>query len=147
MSRAQYEALLCDVDKSGVYHAPVGGRNELAEAAKSLGYGLFPVDLLAVTDKAGLLDAVAAALDFPDWFGRNWDALEECLVDLSWWPAPGYVVLLENADRLHAAHAADLDTALQIFAGAAESWRQEGVPFWTLVDVRADGAAWLPELP
>ncbi|MEW5888794.1 MAG: barstar family protein [Pseudomonadota bacterium] len=147
MSRAHYETLLSDVEKTGVYHAPVRGRDELTEAAKSLGYALFPVDLLAVNDKAGLLDAVAAALDFPDWFGHNWDALEDCLMDLSWWPAPGYVVLLENADRLHAAHAAELDTALRIFAAAADSWRREGVPFWTLVDIRADDADWLPELP
>jgi hypothetical protein len=35
------------------------------------------------SSKAELLDALAAALAFPPWWGRNWDALEECLVELA----------------------------------------------------------------
>jgi hypothetical protein len=32
--------------------------------------------------EAGFFDAVAAALEFPAYFGRNWDAFHECLGDL-----------------------------------------------------------------
>ncbi|MEW2621862.1 barstar family protein [Streptomyces sp. NPDC048106] len=45
------------------------------------------LDLTAVTDKAGLMDAVARALRLPGWFGRNWDALLDSLRDPSVWPA------------------------------------------------------------
>jgi hypothetical protein len=34
--------------------------------------------------KHDLLRAVATGLNFPHYFGGNWDALEECLRDLSW---------------------------------------------------------------
>ncbi|MCS0604515.1 barstar family protein [Streptomyces sp. LP11] len=52
--------------------------------------GRFPVelDLGGVGDKAGLMDRVARALDLPDWFGRNWDALLDSLADPSVWPTP-----------------------------------------------------------
>ncbi|QDU81619.1 Barstar (barnase inhibitor) [Polystyrenella longa] len=30
------------------------------------------------------LDHLAEVLEFPSYFGRNWDALSDCLTDLSW---------------------------------------------------------------
>ncbi|HRE43604.1 MAG TPA: barstar family protein [Terricaulis sp.] len=35
---------------------------------------------------AALFAALARTLRFPDYFGRNWAALDECLGDLSWLP-------------------------------------------------------------
>lgn len=42
--------------------------------------------------KKELLDALDVGLGFPDYFGGNWDALDECLRDLSW-VEPAQVVL------------------------------------------------------
>jgi hypothetical protein len=44
------------------------------------------LDLDGVTDKAGLMDRSARALQLPDWFGRNWDALADSLSDHTVWP-------------------------------------------------------------
>lgn len=52
------------------------------------------------TDKASTLDAIAAALSFPDWFGRNLDALYDCLTDLSWLPAGEHVLIWGGSDAL-----------------------------------------------
>lgn len=46
-----------------------------------------------IRDKQFLLRVLAAGLSFPDYFGWNWDALDECLRDLSWIKASGTVVL------------------------------------------------------
>jgi RNAse (barnase) inhibitor barstar len=44
-----------------------------------------------------LFDEFAAAFQFPDYFGENWDALKECLEDLSWLPAAGYVIVIRDS--------------------------------------------------
>ncbi|MFE7587188.1 barstar family protein [Streptomyces gardneri] len=48
------------------------------------------LDLTGVTDKAALMDRCAVTLALPAWFGRNWDALADCLTDL---PEPVTVVV------------------------------------------------------
>lgn len=40
-----------------------------------------------VTGRAAVLAAIGEALRFPGYYGRNLDALEECVTDLSWLPA------------------------------------------------------------
>jgi hypothetical protein len=47
---------------------------------------LVTLDLAGILDKAGLMDRSARALELPDWFGRNWDALADSLADPSVWP-------------------------------------------------------------
>ncbi|WNI14620.1 barstar family protein [Actinacidiphila sp. ITFR-21] len=44
------------------------------------------LDLAGVGDRQSFMDRCSADLHLPDWFGRNWDALADCLTDLSWWP-------------------------------------------------------------
>jgi RNAse (barnase) inhibitor barstar len=37
-----------------------------------------------IIDKSELFDIYAEQLSFPYYFGRNWDALYDCLMDLNW---------------------------------------------------------------
>ncbi|THF63633.1 hypothetical protein E6C76_13645 [Pseudothauera nasutitermitis] len=110
----------------GVHAPPVSDVAALLEAAQAIGARVARVDLSAVADKAGLLDALAAALDFPGWFGRNWDALADCLGDLSWVDAAQVVVLLEHAETLRGAAPDDYATLLEICAEAADALAGEG---------------------
>jgi RNAse (barnase) inhibitor barstar len=54
-------------------------------------------------DKLSTLDAIGAALSFPDYFGRNLDALYDCLTDLSWLPSGEHVLVWVGSDALKAA--------------------------------------------
>lgn len=144
MSRQHYATLLLDSSRCGVYHAPRQGMSELLAAAEAAGFATFRIDLATVFDKEGFFERLATALAFPNWFGCNWDALADCLGDLSWLEAKGYVILLERCDGFRASCGADFATALQVFAAAAEVWRDERVPFWVMVDMRPNGMAYLP---
>lgn len=68
--------------------------------------GLDPrrVDLDGVTDKATLLAELHRALELGDWFGFNWDALEEALYGPEDRGAPDRVVVITGfeAFRTHA---------------------------------------------
>src|SRR6266478_2963181 len=50
--------------------------------------------------RQGLFDEFAAALQFPCYFGENWDAFDECLSDLEWLPADGYLLLVTQSAHL-----------------------------------------------
>ncbi|MTD58879.1 barstar family protein [Amycolatopsis pithecellobii] len=54
-------------------------------------------------DKLSTMDAIATALSFPEWFGRNLDALYDCLTDLSWLPSGEHVLIWSGSDELKAA--------------------------------------------
>ncbi len=47
---------------------------------------------LKAATRAAFFDEAAAALHFPPTFGENWDAFYDCLTDLAWLPAEGYVL-------------------------------------------------------
>lgn len=145
MNRAHYEQLLRDANRAGVCHAPRQAMPALLAAAEAAGLATFRVDLATVRNRQGLFERLAAALEFPDWFGRNWDALADCLGDLTWLPADGYLILIEHCEGFSAAHNADFVTALQVFTAVAEVWREARVPFWVLTDLRADDIPSLPE--
>jgi hypothetical protein len=49
---------------------------------------------------SGVFDELAAAFQFPYYFGENWAALDECLSDLDWLAAEGYVMAVSNVVAL-----------------------------------------------
>ena len=129
---------LSDASKSGVYRT--ARSDDILHATNSSGLQVARIDLAGAAGKEALLARIARALSFPQWFGGNWDALEDCLADLSWSSAVGHVLLVEGAA---AAAADDVGVLQDILASAAASWSERGRPFFAIF---VDGGAALPEL-
>ena len=146
MQAPAYHDLLPRAERAGIYHMPFAADLALEEAAESLDYPLHRVDLARVATKEAFLAAVGEALGFPDWYGPNGDALADCLTVLPWMEADGYVIVLERADAFAQAAPTDFATALSIFQDAADTWREDGVPFWTLVGTTSGELDWLQDL-
>lgn len=68
------------------------------------------------------MSVVEEALRFPDYFGRNWDALSDCLRDLSWLP-PGRISVVHDA--LPDLPPKDLRTYMDVLATAAGDWKPQ----------------------
>jgi hypothetical protein len=109
---------------------PAAVRRELA----TVGWDLHHLDGARIRDKAGLLDACSDSLQFPAYFGYNWDALADCLADLSWLPDRGRVVLWDRYGVLAASDPDAWATGREVFQSAAEERTAEGrSPLYTLV--------------
>lgn len=102
---------------------------EAERAARALGHLVARVDGRRAPDKAALLAQVAAALHFPDYFGGNLDALDECLRDLGdFAPAPGYLVLIAHAAAACPGSRADFAAVLACLKDAEKHWRAQTPP-------------------
>ena len=124
---------LHDTEMAGV-HAWRGEANVLATASAAAKLKLRSVNLSGIGSKSELLDAVAKGLGLPEHFGSNWDALADCIEDEDWLGRSGCVISLTHSAPYRKAHATDWSTIEDIFAEAADYWRERHKPFWVFVD-------------
>lgn len=123
-----------DPAQSGVYAVATYDLDSLAALARDAGLRVLRVELGDCGDKRRLLIRLAAQLDFPPSFGRNWDALSDALRDLDWLPSPGgYALLLDAADQLREQSASDFAHLLEVLDEAASAWRGWARPFIVFV--------------
>jgi hypothetical protein len=111
---------LVDPEKSGVYR--VEHEHDLLAATTGA-----PVDLAVVKlgdGKEAILAALSASLGFPEWFGGNWDALEDCLTDLSWRGQLARMIVLKGTVT-----GDDAGILIDVLCSSAEYWRDRGQPF------------------
>jgi hypothetical protein len=119
-------------ERNGAYCAPAQTA-ALESAARAAGLHWYRIDLGGAVSREAVFQAFSAVLAFPAHFGANWDAFADCLEDLSWKPAPGYVVELLAADRCAAALGADWTVVLDILRNAAACWRARRTTFVVLM--------------
>ena len=99
------------------------------------GWAATVVDLRETSEKSAILAAFARGLAFPDWVGRNWDALDDALRDLSWWPAGprGRLVIVRGAERAAVGKAADRQNIREILGAAVVRWAGTDTPLVVLL--------------
>ena len=124
---------LSDPSRSGVYRTRQ--EKDILDATRGA-----TLDVVTVDAKDNLFDSLARALAFPDWFGRNWDALEDVLGDLSWRKGDGHVVIFRTFPA-----GEDFGILVDVLRTTAEYWAGRGKPFFA-VFLDAGKSLTLPDL-
>jgi len=132
-------ATLSDASRSGLYWAPRD--TELIDATRGSKLDVTRMDLGGASSRQAVLDIFARTLAFPAWFGGNWDALEDCLSDLSWRTGEGWVILIEGAGGIPED---DIGVLRDILESCAQSWAGR-MPFFAVM-VGAKNTLALPAL-
>ena len=137
---------LKDAAHAGVFQLATDAR-ELAGAAAAIGLMVIYVDIGHAHDKEDFLDEAARAMRFPERFAGDWTAFALGLKDLSWLQAKGWVVILEKSKHFCGGHGREFKEAMEPMSAAAEHWRAQGKPFWTLIGGPDGWKSGWPDMP
>lgn len=118
----------------------------LRAAAKRSGVAWLDLDLAGARDREAFLRRCAGVFGFPDYFGHNWDALHECLLEAAAAGTPGAVVHWRRGAELARRSPEAVGTALEILGEAAMYWGRSGRVFLVVVDRDSARGIGLPPL-
>lgn len=138
--------LLNNAEASGVFHLVTSGQSTIEMAARHIRFCVLKADIVSPLSAHDVLHQLGAALNFPTWYGVNFDALHDCLTDPDWQPAKGYVLFITGMDQLRTSNPADFATLIEVFQAAAEARRAMNTPFWVLIDAAARGVPILTDV-
>ncbi len=69
-----------------------------------------------------LFEEFEDVLEFPDYFGHNWQALDECLHDLSWLPAMAYILIIKDFNKVLKDSKEDKKILIDILVKTCNAW-------------------------
>ena len=104
---------------------------DLLEAAESGGQHFLYANLTTAQSKQDVLDVIAGSFLFPAHFGKNLDALYDCMTDLvhKAGSQTGFVVVLEQLPDNPRFDREVREQLLDVFRDAADFWAELKVPF------------------
>ena len=104
---------------------------DLMQAAQGAEQHFLYANLIAAQSKQDVLDAIAQACLFPAHFGKNLDALYDCMTDLvhKSGAQPGFVVVLEQLPDNPRFDREAREQLLDVFRDAADYWAERKIPF------------------
>ena len=104
---------------------------DLMLAAKDANQHFLYANLSSAQSKQDVLDTIAESFTFPTHFGKNLDALYDCMTDLvhKSGAQPGFVVVLEQLPDNPRFDREARETLLDVFRAAADFWAERKIPF------------------
>ena len=104
---------------------------DLMREAQETGQHFLYANLVEAQSKQEVLDGIAASFLFPLHFGKNLDALFDCMTDMvhKSGSQPGFVVVLEQIPDNTRFDRESREQLLDVFRDAADFWAERKIPF------------------
>jgi len=104
---------------------------DLQDGARALGQHFLYANLANAQSKQDVLDLLAQQFILPAHFGKNFDALYDCMTDPvhKSGPQPGFVVVLEQIPATAKFDKEAREQLLDIFRDTADYWADRKIPF------------------
>ena len=103
--------------------------DEIKTDLNSLDLTLLEGSIADIKTDEELFSVIASTMQFPDYFGYNWDALYECLCDMNWLSSEGYLLVLRDSAKGWSQSPYVLGCFVTTWLEATEYWVQEQRPF------------------
>lgn len=131
---SKLQRALAQTRPPGVYRFDSSASVEfLRDEAERAAWKFYFLDGKKISDKASFLEAIARAMNFPNYFGKNWDALNDSLTDLEGIAPKGYVLLFQSPERFMRTNPNEWEVAHEVFESAIEFWSKQKMPFYVLL--------------
>jgi hypothetical protein len=92
------------------------------------GVKVFYLDGRAINSKKSFFSKAAEVMQFPEYFGHNWDAFDECITDLEWVPAKRYVLIYNKPNLFAETNPLDWQIAYDTLQSAVDYWQSTDTP-------------------
>ena len=104
---------------------------DLMQAAQDAGQHFLYANLVSADTKQDVLELIASSFLFPAHFGKNMDALYDCMTNLvhKSGAQPGFVVVLDQLPDHAKFDREAREQLLDVFREAADFWAERKVPF------------------
>ena len=71
-------------------------------------------------------------MNFPDYFGNNWDAFDDCLLDLEWCDPTPRIVVYNQPEKFAHEDPKEWETVIDVLLVALGYWTKTATPLYII---------------
>ena len=101
---------------------------KMYQEAHSDAYAVYWRGKRCLTD-SDIFREASASFQFPDYFGENWPALDECITDLEWIKFTRIFLLIDDFDKMFAGDTAAQRLLIKHLNMWIDDWATQGITF------------------
>ena len=122
-------------NKNNIIYLNYKNLNKLTELLETYDndFEVYNVRLKGSKSKNDVLISFAKTLYFPNNFGMNWDALKDCLIDLSWISASGYVIIITGLEEFKENNFDEYRTLIEILEYCVFEWVNRNKEYYIFI--------------